>query len=222
VMDRLVLGTAQFGLNYGANKTRIPESECFEILDYALSVGITKLDTAQDYGCAEEVIGKYTHRDKFKIISKSARGDRYEDSITTLRTKPYAYLVHDLPRYMERAAKLDFTGKIGFSIYHLHELDYLLEKKIEFDILQFPYNMFDYKFALYLNELKKQNKELYARSIFLNGRVFKDHEHTEKVMSSCLYFALKEKRINYVVVGVDSLGQLKQIVKAAEEICKTF
>ena len=58
-VSRLVLGTVQFGMNYGvANTHGKPSYETVkDILRKALDNGITTLDTAAGYGDSEEVIG---------------------------------------------------------------------------------------------------------------------------------------------------------------------
>ena len=74
-MSKIILGTVQFGLNYGINNTRgkVPVQEVHRILDYAYSKGIMTLDTAAGYGDSEEIIGDYlvSNSDKkFEIITK--------------------------------------------------------------------------------------------------------------------------------------------------------
>src|SRR6056297_432337 len=74
--QKLCLGTAEFGLDYGvANKYGKPSLEkAFEMLDFAFERGIHFFDTAQAYGNAEEVLGEYlsgiTHLTGYHIISK--------------------------------------------------------------------------------------------------------------------------------------------------------
>ena len=61
MLNKIILGTAQFGLNYGiANiNGKISKEGVSEILDYAYIKGINTLDTAYSYGDSEEVIGDY-------------------------------------------------------------------------------------------------------------------------------------------------------------------
>ena len=58
--SKLMLGTVQFGMNYGvANTTGKPSFETVKaILKEAYDGGINALDTAPEYGDSEEVIGK--------------------------------------------------------------------------------------------------------------------------------------------------------------------
>ena len=74
--SKLMLGTVQFGLNYGvANTTGKPSFEAAKtILKAAYDGGVTALDTAPEYGDSEEVIGRALAElgltDRFKIVTK--------------------------------------------------------------------------------------------------------------------------------------------------------
>mgnify|MGYP001285447175 CR=1 FL=1 len=73
--SKLILGTVQFGLNYGINNSlgQLPKTSIFEILDYAYANGIKILDTAESYGNSQEIIGEFIKsnpKKKFKIITK--------------------------------------------------------------------------------------------------------------------------------------------------------
>lgn len=91
--QKLILGTANFGQQYGiTNKYSLRDDEVFEILDRAQNLGISTLDTASAYGQSEELIGKYhsisnfvfkvntklssvenlTHNEKAELIEKAA------------------------------------------------------------------------------------------------------------------------------------------------------
>ena len=64
--------------------------------------------------------------------------------------------------------------KLVFSLYDINQLQYLLDNRVEFDILQFPYNLFDRQFDVYLSQLKQSGVEIHTRSVFLQGLFFKD------------------------------------------------
>ena len=63
-MNKFILGTAQFGLNYGINNRhgKPDKSTVYEILNLAYQLGINTLDTAYSYGTSHEIIGNF-HRD---------------------------------------------------------------------------------------------------------------------------------------------------------------
>ena len=69
----LVLGTANFGLNYGvANQSgKLSDVVSSQILQEASRLGIIKIDTAIGYGDAENVIGNNSlDSRKFEVITK--------------------------------------------------------------------------------------------------------------------------------------------------------
>src|SRR3989337_3947481 len=71
--SKLVLGTTQFGMDYGIKNVRgkIPKEELSKILTTAHSYKITTLDTAYTYGDAEKIIGEVMEEKSinFNIIS---------------------------------------------------------------------------------------------------------------------------------------------------------
>ena len=70
-MTKLVLGSVQFGINYGISnqngKTKF--SEVKKILNFAKDSKIKIIDTAAAYGDSEEILGK-TGVENFNFISK--------------------------------------------------------------------------------------------------------------------------------------------------------
>ncbi|MEM5875585.1 MAG: aldo/keto reductase [Candidatus Aenigmatarchaeota archaeon] len=256
-IDKLILGTAQFGLNYGINNQRgkIPKQEVFEILHKATKFRIYFLDTAYSYGDSEKVIGEFIKtnpKNRLKIISKlpPCRKNNVENIVnTSLKrlgiSKLYGYLIHSFESYreepsiwdeLEKVKQKGYIQKIGFSLYYPSELEFLFKKNIKLDILQIPYNIFDQRFESYFEEIKKRKIELYVRSIFLQGLVFKNLEELSKffnpikdklqylhrlsiekntsILSLCLIFAIRNKFIDKVIVGIDSLNQLNEIINS--------
>lgn len=257
MLDRIALGTAQFGLDYGINNKRgkIQKEEAFQILDYAYENGITTLDTAYAYGDSEIVIGDFLRETnyKFKIISKINNYENPEfivqESLKRLnQITLYGFLVHNfssfknnphiyktLKTFKDNAKIL----KIGFSLYYPHEIDYLFENNIEFDIAQIPYSIFDQRFEEYFAILKTRDVDIYVRSVFLQGLYFmnpkkldkyfivarnkinKLHELSKKIgvsiASICLNFVLLNKYIDKVVIGVDNLSNFTENISIIKE-----
>ena len=141
------------------------------------------------------------------------------------------------PRIWDILKKLKADGKIekiGFSLYFPYELECLLKNRIKIDIIQIPYNIFDQRFSPYFSELKNNGVEVHVRSVFLNGIVFKNPDELsiyfvkikEKIkkfkrlsikfdipiVALCLNFAILNRFVDYVVVGIDNLENLKEIV----------
>lgn len=84
LVSKLGLGTVKFGRNTGVKYPggggfALPDDKTVEeILDLALELGITLLDTAPAYGVSEERLGKLLgrRRDKFFLITKT--GEEYD------------------------------------------------------------------------------------------------------------------------------------------------
>lgn len=261
--NKLVLGTVQFGMDYGINNSsgQVGADEVNKILSYACDSGVLMLDTAHTYGNSEEVIGQFVKQSgkSFKIISKVPKPEAgkniasyLEESLKKLNsTKLYAYLFHNFDSYKENPQLLDQlqelkkslkVEKIGFSLYYPSELDYLLENKIDFDIVQVPYSVFDQRFEKSFEQLKKLGKEVHVRSVFLQGLVFKKSnnlsgnfvkikdkiaelnqlaENSNLTISGlCLGFAVLNEKIGKIVIGVDSLENLKENIKDLSQITK--
>jgi aryl-alcohol dehydrogenase-like predicted oxidoreductase len=259
---KLALGTVQFGLDYGINNKigKVSEDEVFKILEHAHKQDITILDTAYNYGESEKVIGKYLKNfpNTFNVISKFPNSsvckieDVFEESLSRLNIKRmYGYMFHDFktflndPQIYDIFNKLKAKGKIekiGFSLYYPEDLKYLFDNKIEFDIVQVPYSVFDQRFENYFKELKKRNVEIYARSVFLQGLVFKNTESLDDKFNSikpkieklqvlskktnisisalCLNFAALNNDIDNVVIGIDSLKNLEDNISDLKFIDK--
>ncbi len=197
--SKLVIGTAQFGSEYGiANRVgKIKSDDIHSILQLAFERGINTLDTASSYG-SEAVLGSIGV-DSWNIITKvSALPDHtfdiksllsksVSDSMRNLvQSKLYGLLLHqsqDLFRrdgdtYYQELQRLKSEGlitKIGVSVYTPMELKELL-KNFDFDIVQIPMNILDLRFeeSGLLRSLKERNTEIHARSIFLQGLILMD------------------------------------------------
>jgi len=194
--SKLVLGTAQFGSNYGIKnyRGRIPKDEVFSIIETAIHSGSLVFDTSPLYGDAEVVLGDYIRQNgDLLIISKLQKCSIYNATIFFKQTfdvlgvsSLYAYLLHDFSAYLEDSNIWNFmldlrkshkAKKIGFSLYHPEEIDILLRNNVDFDIVQVPYSLFDRRFEKYFKILKDKNVEIHVRSIFLQGLLLFEPEN---------------------------------------------
>lgn len=247
-MSKIVIGTVQFGLSYGINNKvgQVDKLEVMKILGVAHDFGIRTLDTAYVYGNSEEVLGQVNASDNFKIVSKYPQCNEpvemmFNKSLLRLHTKKlYAYIAHDfdtiandLDRWKEFEAlkKENKIERIGFSLYNVKQLQFLWDNDICFDILQFPYNIFDRQFEPFFDKLKQKKVEIHIRSVFLQGLFFKNTEslgekinvlkpYLVKLQSYCkdnnitieqltLNYVLSKDKIDGVLMGVDSKEQLQ-------------
>jgi len=128
--------------------------------------------------------------------------------------------------------------KVGVSIYNPLELDELAGR-YHFDLVQAPFNIIDSRLHRtgWLQRLKDQEVEIHTRSAFLQGLLLMPEEavplkftqwsdlfkrwytwlveHHVSALQACLAFSLSFPEIDRVIVGVDSLNQLDQIIKAS-------
>lgn len=192
MMDKIILGTAQFGMDYGINNTRgkIPRKEVFEILKVAMMNHINYIDTAYAYDESEEIIGNFSeiYGNRFFITSKLPEFAGTDDiifffnkTLEKLNIKRInRYMIHDFKQYndnpiiLETLLKLkkeDKIDKIGISLYYPCEC--LCIDSNKFDFIQIPYNVFDRRFEQMFPMIKHYNMEIITRSVFLQGMVFK-------------------------------------------------
>ena len=188
-MNKLAIGTAQFGMDYGiSNCTGKLNSFCItKLLNLAKENGIDTLDTAKHYGNSEYAIGRYLKqcRDKsWHIITKIQVGyknilDEILDSKKKLTVEPFAILTHSPKLFLDKKFQEDLNTvkeqsivkKVGVSIYSEEEIVKILESQLIPDIIQLPLNILDtrlYEHGL-IQELANLGIELHARSIFLQG-----------------------------------------------------
>lgn len=208
--SKLVLGTVQFGVNYGINNPngQVPLDEVCKILQIASENGIKTLDTSSGYGQSETVLGKAIKESEtsFRIVSKYPTSDMgvketFEASLSKLGLESiYGYMVHHFEFYQKHPDIFDVMTelkqqgkiqKIGFSIYTTDQLQILLDKNVTIDILQFPYNILDRQFEPYMKLLKEKGVEIHTRSAFLQGLFFKDLQKLPEKLKP-LYSELKQ------------------------------
>jgi len=198
--ERLVLGTAQLGADYGiAYKSKKISSEEFQsIMVTARDAGVNSIDTAMAYGDSQKVLGEIgvnewsittklpsvpddiTSIDKWysEAISSSLQDLRI-DKINTL-------LIHDVKeltgRFGSALMQLLHDSKIkgdvkniGVSIYAPQEIEDFYHN-FRPDIIQCPYNIFDQRISTtgWLEKLTADNVEVHARSVFLQGIILRE------------------------------------------------
>lgn len=188
----LVLGSAQFGLQYGINnQTGIPDDhELKKIIDAAKSNSIKILDTAQAYGNAESRLSMFSDYG-FKIITKFPNIGSEKELESSLQNslirlnqnRIYGFLAHNANTLIEKPnlwevllekRKNQIISKIGYSLYFPEQLEVLLNMQLIPDIVQIPYSLLDRKFNDFLPILKNLGVEIHTRSVYLQGLYFMD------------------------------------------------
>lgn len=252
LIEKIILGTVQFGLDYGINNSsgKVSDNEIAKILEIAIKHNLFFLDTAQAYGDSEKRIGDYLSKsiNSWNIVTKITKQnvnrvtDSIVDSCNKLHLdKLFGILYHDFNSFKETPESYSdleilqnkgIVDKIGFSLYHPEELEYLFENNVNFNLIQIPYNIFDQRFERHLEELYKRNISVHIRSVFLQGLIFSDIENIHPFFDGfkpklhslnniskqsgipkdvlCILFALQNKNISNVVMGVDNSKQFAE------------
>ena len=140
------------------------------------------------------------------------------------------------PNFQKNIEHLKQMGvfQVGVSVYTEKEIDAVLKKKIKPDVIQLPINILDSK--LYkngtINRIFDENIEVHARSVFLQGLFFLTDTKLENRFNGVLpsikklkaiaarfnitlpqlslLWLISLKEVRKVVIGVDSLNQLKK------------
>lgn len=266
--NKLILGTAQMGLDYGINnhEGKIRLNESLSILKFAYKNGIKNIDCAESYGNIHEIIG-YFHKNnskyRFHVHTKISRLNLKTEISTKVKeftnqlnsNKVHSLMFHSYTTYLENKKNLKQLIKlkedgiinlIGVSVYSNKEIKCLLNDN-EIDLIQIPFNILDNSIEKrnLLEKAKINGKIIQARSVFLQGLFFKDpnenniiveklrdelkeikkisSENNMSIINLALSYVLNQEYIDNVLIGVDSLAQLKQNLKSVDkEISKNI
>lgn len=201
-ISAMTLGTVQLGLSYGVNNTsgKPTEEQSFAILDTAFKGGVTILDTSNDYGDSETVIGNYMRANadkkflictKFRIDEEAAK-DVYGslrafalDSCKKLGVDCLdifmSHIEDDYLNYGDELAKalaaLKAEGIIklaGMSMSKKDKIDAIIDSGI-FDAVQVPMNIWDNKVIRdgTIKRMSDAGIAVFVRSVYLQGLFFK-------------------------------------------------
>ena len=253
-LNKLILGCAQSDTNYGLTKKK----NFNQVLLSAEKYGIKNFDTSNNYKKSEFYINKFLSKNVHlttkiscnyslnKNFAKLVENEIKKLFINYNVKKFYGILLHDplLPlhkkkfeivkKILDQYKKKGLIKKIGISVYTRFELENII-KVFKPEIIQFPLNIFNQSFSdkKYLSYLKKQNIELHARSIFLQGSLLKKKKMNNFLslwknefdnwttflkknnlsnLEGSLKFALSHKMIDKFVIGFDNSKQLKQFL----------
>lgn len=197
MFSRLMLGTVQFGLEYGiANVSGKPSFDrVCDILRAAYEGGVTALDTAAAYGTSEEVVGCALERlglqGAMTVVSKvppleaanDAEAERLIEqtllrSLARLRLERLAVcLLHreDDLRYLPVLEKMVGKGLIGGAGVSL-DSDRFLAQASAARFIQLPYNILERRFEPFWPVAQQNKIHLFSRSVYLQGLLLMPEE----------------------------------------------
>jgi len=184
MINKMILGTVQFGLNYGITNTtgKIEGNELDKIFEFCDNNKIYYFDTAQDYGDSENIILKYKQKfTNFQIITKAKFLNKDIPKTIDISVAKFEYinyfLLHSFTDYdpfvieqLKKNKAISKIGKIGVSVYTVEEAIMCL-KDLNIDCIQIPFNYLDRQwFNEEFQKLISYRKiEIHVRSIFLQG-----------------------------------------------------
>ena len=197
---KLVIGSAQLGMNYGLfNNKKISRKEFKKIEKLVINSKIKFIDTAIRYGESENIIGNSKLKNlniitKIKIPNKKnihiknwALKEISKSLIKLKINKIYGVLIHDYKDLLgkhgknyllslQELKKKKIIKKIGISVYEPQEI-----KKIwKFwrpDLIQVPLNPLDNRIldSGWVDILKKFKVKIFVRSVFLQGLLINEN-----------------------------------------------
>lgn len=194
-MNRIALGTAQFGLNYGiANRGgQVGSAEVAAMLALVRSHGVDTLDTAIAYGDSERALGQAGTAGLRVVTKLPALPDQCADvgawvqeqiDASLLRMgleQVYGVLLHRpdqllgeqggaLYQALQSLKDSGRAGKIGVSVYAPEQLAALMPR-FRIDLVQASYNIVDRRLVRSgaLAHLRQAGVEVHTRSAFLQG-----------------------------------------------------
>ena len=185
VFSKLMLGTVQFGMNYGVANTsgKPPFDTVKAILKAAYEGGVTALDTAPEYGDSEEVIGRALAdlglSGRFKIVTKIPKlpagcdaerfiADSLRSSLRKLGVdRLAAALFHaeedaiclDVLKSMAKRGYIDMAGVSLNTLAHRDDGE-------NADCLQVPASLLDRRFDRCFG---RKDRHVFVRGAYLQG-----------------------------------------------------
>lgn len=222
-LSRFQLGTVQLGMTYGLGEDKEKPSleKAMGILDAAMEQGINILDTANNYGDSERVIGKWMEKrqkegkDTPLVITKigpfkhgsydALRDDvlyQVEGCMKNLGTERLdCLMLHNYADYEEDgdALRKIFEELKGDDAYRLSAIsayshnDYALIAESGFDAVQIPLNVFDWTQIENggIQKIADAGMMIFTRSVFLQGLVFHTPEDLDPRMDFCVPYLRK-------------------------------
>jgi aryl-alcohol dehydrogenase-like predicted oxidoreductase len=264
--SRLVLGTAQLGMPYGiANRTGQPDRRAaLEIVCTAWENGICEFDTAHAYGQSDQILGQIIEdlgiTDKAKITTKPHPDLNHLDQDTMIQAieqslnrlhvnKLHCIMLHreemldlwqeGLCEILQSIVRRGMADHIGVSVYLPQKaLQAIRTEGIE--IIQLPANILDRRFekAGVFESAEEQDKEIYIRSVFLQGLLLMDpgelppnmiaakpildevraisFKNNVNIRHFALGYIKTTKPKAKLIIGAERASQLKEVISDAD------
>jgi aryl-alcohol dehydrogenase-like predicted oxidoreductase len=190
---KLVVGSANFGTNYGAKNSRLSTEDAYRIVQDVSTNSNAFIETSESYQGAIKIIGEALGTRKFeniiikvppiKFSDEKSFMESVENSFRNLnQSKVYAIMLHgigdslstsklSMQVVLRRILKLNYSQKVGLSCYNVSEVVEAKDAFPEMEIFQIPENIADKrKYASpILKALSNDGVTFQIRSVFLQG-----------------------------------------------------
>lgn len=202
INKKIIIGTAQWGLNYGLTQTdsKISSNELMKIINFLEKKKIYSLDASIMYGDAHSRISQFCNADfrvytKFSVNLDISNEEEFrikvqQDCTNSLSSLGQARLegiyIHNTGAIYDKKFKIladtmneikmaQKNLKVGISVYTKEDIETVLRFWTP-DIVQLPMNIIDRRLVESgsLKLLKSRGVEVHARSIFLQGLLLRD------------------------------------------------
>jgi aryl-alcohol dehydrogenase-like predicted oxidoreductase len=243
-LEDIIYGTAKLGdQNYGFSSSRESLSSREEFINKLLEEGVKRFDTSPRYGDAELILGKALKNENknIKIDSKiiglkpddSKSGEKIfkqvENSLKNLNIESLniIYLHQNeleilkdrrIQKGLKDVLEKGLAKGIGTSVYSHTELEYSLQNDL-FNTIQVPVNILNTSFYdKFLFSPKNNNKELIARSIFLQGTLLNLDDSSLRKINIELYNAIGKLKVICKKHNTTILNEAKKTVYKLSDI----
>lgn len=232
---RLGIGTVQFGQAYGVSNMRgqVPLAEARTILARAARAGVGLLDTAANYGDAEQVLAQ-ADTSAFRIVTKTISVSHGVEAVIARARRSIValgrvdlLLVHavsdllgaqgeELWTALRRLRDEGAVGGIGISAYVADD-PAALARRFRPDAMQVPFSLLDQRLLRdgSLARLKELDVEVHARSVFLQGLLFLENPPENLRAAAPL---LKDVRDRIMAAGTTPLAAALGYVLSRPEV----
>ena len=202
INNKLIIGTANFGQQYGIGKSKVDSKKLYKILKYAETKNLNHFDTAIAYNNNQNLFKRFNSISKINLkITPNKKWEKlsYCKNIFQVikinkNIKLNSIMFHQSKFFHSSNCrkifnnllllkKEKFFGKIGVSIYNFHDLNYII-KNFKIDIVQCHFNILDRRLIQnnWLKILRSKKIEVHIRSIFFQGLL------TDKKFTKDKYF----------------------------------
>lgn len=238
----LLIGTANFNVNYGAANHQVTEPDA--ILEYCKEIGINSFDCAAGYGTYSGLFQRYqtakiyTKIDCYQKTQAELICDLERHIADLGVNNVYSVLIHDTDKldqtgsqvsdYLSILEESPLCERVGISCY-----DSKFIKSLEFSnpIIQSVSNIF----WCQKKNIGLPNFEFHGRSIYLQGKLLNYEKYssflqldeirlkqlaisTDAVNPASYHILSALKRgCDKVVIGIDSANQLNEVVTALRQ-----